>query len=60
MEGDSNVSATEEQVADLVVQRRIIVRTVDMRTVVTDVASAVDSTAELAEEMAFRHKRAGQ
>ena len=47
----SDVSITEEQVADLVVQRRIIVRTVDMRTVVNDVAASIDNTSDLAQEM---------
>ncbi len=38
------------QVAELVTQERIIVRTVDMHIVVTDVSASVDSTADLAEE----------
>ena len=39
---------SEEDVASLVVAKRIIVRTVDMRNVVADVAAAVDGVAELA------------
>ena len=42
---------SEEDVASLVVAKRIIVRTVDMRNVVADVAAAVDGVAELAVEL---------
>ena len=43
-------STTEEEVA-LVAQQRIIVRTVDMQIVVTDVAGALDDIADLAQEL---------
>ena len=42
---------SEEDVASLVVAKRIIVRTVDMRNVVADVAAAVDGVAALAVEL---------
>ena len=41
----------EEQVAQLVTQQRIIVRTVDMRVVVSDVAASIDRSTELAQEL---------
>ena len=41
---------SREVIAELVTQERIIVRTVDMHIVVTDISGAVDSTADLAEE----------
>ena len=42
-------SSTEQQVA-LVAQQRIIVRTVDMQLVVTDVSKSVDDIADLADD----------
>ena len=44
-------SETEGQQADLVAQRRIIVRTVDMALEVPDVAGSVDAIGDMAEEL---------
>ena len=44
-------SFSEEAVAEVIAQQRIIVRTVDLQLEVTDVPSALDAVADLAEEV---------